>query len=110
MFSRMMTNARGDHQPMPTPARDYTQHAQPMGAPPPSMSFSPFESAEDKEEKQLLMLQLQDLKRSGATLSKEFTMQDSLGVMRTEINFHRDSQNQESVSYTHLTLPTICSV
>ena len=93
VFSRMMTNARGgDHHSMPAPVREHTQHA----PPPPSMSFSPFESTEDKEEKQLLMLQLQDLKRSGVVLSREFTMQDSLGVMRTEINFHRDSQNQES--------------
>ena len=66
---------------------------------PRSFQTSPFAAmdfSEDREEKQLLLLQLNELKRQGSKLSKEFTMEDSVGVLRCELNFHKDVAACES--------------
>lgn len=102
MFSQRMSTVRDM---MPPPAQHHAQqpplptfqHAAAAPPQPTSMQYSPYNMmSEDPTEKQLLLLQLNELARQGTQLSRTFTMNDDIGHIRTELNFHKDTQSMES--------------
>lgn len=106
MFSQRMSTARDG--PMLSHARPaaaapppqtgglHSSAAPPAFAQPTSFQHSPYMMADDPTEKQLLLLQLNELARQGTQLSRTFTMNDDIGHIRTELNFHKDTQSMES--------------